>query len=262
MSEKSLESPAPAPATAPALYRRLRHLLTHKYAPSVLGAASFAESIISPLPPDALLAPMAVTNPHRAYSLAFLTCVFSVLGGIVSYMIGAFFMDYFGWALVDFYQMRDVVERSSQLWRDYGVFVVLIGSFSPIPYKIIALMSGVFVLDPLIFVVFSFIGRGGRFFLVAFLCKTWGFRAEQFLLRQIMRSGLRSAMSLFFLASFMILSVVWFFELVLGIAPCPICEWQRWPYYGALLLGATSLFAMRAKWFIFGRCCFQPLYLR
>ena len=226
----------------PPLYRRLRRAIAHRHAAWVLGAASFAESIISPLPPDFLLAPMAVATPERAFRLALLTTLTSVLGGIGGYLVGAYFMDYFGWPIVDFYQLRAHFETLTEWLKNYGAAIVLIGAVSPIPYKAIAILSGIVLLNPALFIILGLIGRGARFFAVAALCRLWGAKAEAFLIKRIVQSDLRGAVSLIFLCALAVLAAAFYFEYVKDLAPCALCLWQRWPYYAVLTLCFAALF--------------------
>ena len=210
-----------------------------------------AESIISPVPPDALLAPMAVATPERAWRLAALTTLFSVLGGVAGYLIGVFFMDYIGWALVDFYGLRRHFASFENMYQSYGIAVVLIGAFTPIPYKVIAITSGIASLNPFIFILFSVIGRGTRFFIVAAVCRFWGPAAEELFLRLAFGASsdrntgkgiLRQRILLILAGSSFVLLGAYYFEYIAGLAPCELCEWQRWPYYAVIALTSLALF--------------------
>ena len=144
-----------------------------KYAVSVLSTISFVESFIFPIPPDLLLIPLSISNPKRAYYFAMLTTFFSVLGGVVGYLIGIYFSDFFlntlGWMLDE-----KSVEITTQWMAEWGVMVVLISGFSPIPYKIFTVASGVTGLAFIPFLIASFLGRGMRFFLISFIISKGG----------------------------------------------------------------------------------------
>lgn len=166
------------------LYQRVMGWAGHKRAPAYLSALSFAESSFFPIPPDVMLAPMALRVPQRAFWFAFLTTLFSVLGGLAGYAIGYFAFDSLSAWL-----------ESSKYWGEYlhardwftqwGVWIIFIAGFSPIPYKLFTITAGVMVQPLLPFVIASLIGRGSRFFLVAGLLKYLGLRIEPMLLKYI-----------------------------------------------------------------------------
>ena len=149
-----------------------------RYAVSVLSTMSFVESFIFPIPPDLLLIPLSISNPKKAYYFAMLTTIFSVLGGVVGYLIGIYFSDLFlntlGWMLDE-----KSVEITTQWMAEWGVMVVLISGFSPIPYKIFTVASGVAGLAFIPFLIASFLGRGMRFFLISFIISKGGNNLEK-----------------------------------------------------------------------------------
>lgn len=167
-----------------ALYGRVMRWARHPRAPWYLGGLSFAESSFFPVPPDVMLAPMALSQPHRAMSYAALTTVASVLGGILGYLIGI-------WA----FEWIEPLLRSAGYWEKYeqardwfeqwGFWAVFIAGFSPIPYKVFTIAAGTLVMPFLPFVVASVIGRGSRFFLVAGLLAWGGERMERALHRYV-----------------------------------------------------------------------------
>ncbi len=154
------------------LYGRAMQWARHPRAPWYLGGLSFAESSFFPIPPDVMLAPMALAKPDRAMGYAFLTTVTSVAGGILGYVIGAFFFELIEPLLRDAgYWMK--FEQARHWFDDYGFWAILIAGFSPVPYKVFTVAAGAMAMLFLPFVLASFIGRGMRFFLVAGLMK-WG----------------------------------------------------------------------------------------
>ena len=156
----------------------------HKNAPSILSMLSFAESSFFPIPPDVMLAPMAMRIPDKAFWFAFLTTVFSVLGGIAGYAIGYFAFD----LIADWMQTTKYWEsylHAREWFTEWGVWVVFIAGFSPIPYKLFTITAGVMVQPLLPFILASFVGRGSRFFLVAGIVKYAGPRIEPMLLKYI-----------------------------------------------------------------------------
>lgn len=170
------------------IYNKCMKAAEHKRAPSILSALSFAESSFFPIPPDVMLAPMAMRLPHKAFWFAFLTTLFSVLGGIAGYAIGYFAFDQISeWLQTTKYWGSYTHARE---WFDqWGVWIVFIAGFSPIPYKLFTITAGVMVQPLLPFIIASFIGRGSRFFLVAGIVKFAGPRIEPMLLKYIERLG-------------------------------------------------------------------------
>lgn len=167
------------------LYEKVLTWASHPRAPWYLGALSFAESSFFPIPPDVMLAPMALSKPHNAWRLAFLTTVTSVLGGLAGYFIGYFLFEEIGQPLIDLYNAQEKFDLARQWFDEYGVWVVFIAGFSPIPYKLFTVTSGVLTLALLPFLAASAIGRGARFFLVAGLIYWGGERFADFLKRRI-----------------------------------------------------------------------------
>lgn len=166
------------------LYQKALGYARHRRAVWYLAALSFAESSFSPLPPDVILAPMTLAQPRRAWKLAMLTTLASVLGGVFGYAIGYFFFSLVApwlqqWHYWDAY-------LTAKLWfQSFGFWTVLVAGFSPIPYKIFTLTAGTLGMNPLLFLLASAIGRGGRFFLVAGLIAWGGERLEQAIYRHI-----------------------------------------------------------------------------
>lgn len=231
----------------PPFYKRLRDMAAHRWAIWVLGGATIAESVISPLPPDFLLAPMVVARPEKAWGLAILTTICSVFGAVLGYLIGAFFMEQLGNGLVGLYNLQENLDVLTSWIQKYGAAIVFIGALSPIPYKAVAIMSGVALINPFLFIGLGLAGRGARFFAVAALCKYWGGAAEDFLLRGIVQSNRRNIVSLIFMAVVLVLAGVFFFEYVKGLPPCQLCLWQRIPYYVVAALTFISLFLFSEK---------------
>ncbi len=154
-------------------------------APYYLSLLSFIESFILPFPPpDVMLAPMALAKPARAMHFAALTLLFSVLGGLVGYMIGAFLFDLAEPLIIDWgYQAR--FQTVIEWFEEWGFWAVLVAGFSPVPYKIFTIAAGVLSLALLPFVLASIIGRGARFFLLAWCLAKFGPAIEPRLVRYI-----------------------------------------------------------------------------
>jgi|TARA_B110000908_G_scaffold120296_1_gene140991 membrane protein YqaA with SNARE-associated domain len=166
-----------------ALYQWTLRWAEHKFAPRILAMLTFAESIFFPIPPDVLLAPMVLAKPENAWKLASLTTVASVIGGVVGYSLGYLMFD--PWILpiiIDFgYQAR--FDKIMLWFAEWGVWVVFLAGFSPIPYKLFTVSAGFLHMAFLPFLFVSAIGRGMRFFLVAGIIK-WGGAPMETKLRQ------------------------------------------------------------------------------
>lgn len=164
------------------LYDRVIHWAGHRHAERYLVAMSFAESSFFPIPPDVLLAPMTVAQPQRGWRFAFLTTIFSVLGGAAGYTIGWFAIDLIE-PLLRSANYWEAYEEANRWFMNWGFAAVLIAGFSPIPYKVFTIAAGALNMLLPVFLVASFIGRGARFFLVAGLL-IWGGEPMQRRLKQ------------------------------------------------------------------------------
>ena len=149
------------------------------FAPWIMGAVSFVESSIFPIPPDVMLIPMSLARPDRAYYFAFLCTWTSVAGGVVGYAIGALLYDSVGQWLITLYGYGDKVDAFRQAYAEYGMWIILLKGLTPIPYKIVTITSGFAGYNLPLFILFSVIARAGRFFLLAFLLHRYGDRARQ-----------------------------------------------------------------------------------
>ena len=167
------------------LYRMVLDWAAHPNAPRYLGMLSFAESSFFPVPPDVMLAPMVLSRPDRAWYFAAITTFASVLGGLLGYAIGYFLFEELGQPLIDLYHAQDRFDTVKLWFDEYGVWVVFLAGFSPIPYKLFTVTSGVLSLALLPFALVSAIGRGARFFLVAGLLFWGGERFASFLEQKI-----------------------------------------------------------------------------
>ena len=163
------------------LYDKVLVWSRHRHAERYLGALSFAESSFFPIPPDVMLAPMVLAQRQRAWWLAALTTLTSVIGGVAGYLIGRFLFDQIGQPVVELYHAQEKFEHVKALFLEYGIWIVFIAGFTPIPYKLFTITSGVMSMALLPFVLASAIGRGARFFLVAGLLYFGGERFESFL---------------------------------------------------------------------------------
>ena len=148
------------------------------FAPWIMGAVSFVESSIFPIPPDVMLIPMSLARPDRAYYFAFLCTWTSVAGGVVGYAIGALLYDSVGQWLITLYGYGDKVDAFRQAYAEYGMWIILLKGLTPIPYKIVTITSGFAGYNFWMFVGLSFVARGIRFYLLAFLLHRYGPQAR------------------------------------------------------------------------------------
>jgi membrane protein YqaA with SNARE-associated domain len=151
------------------------------HAALILGCVSFAESSFFPVPPDAMLIPMALARPDRAFFFAALCTATSVAGGILGYFIGAELYATAGQWLIHLYGYGDKVDAFRDAYAHYGAWIILLKGLTPIPYKIVTITSGFAGFNFGLFIVLSVITRGARFYLVAFLLNRYGDRARHVL---------------------------------------------------------------------------------
>jgi membrane protein YqaA with SNARE-associated domain len=148
------------------------------YALWLMGLVSFVESSFFPIPPDAMLIPMSLARPERAWTYATLCTVTSVAGGVLGYAIGAYLYDTVGHWVISLYGYGDKVEAFREAYARWGSLIILIKGLTPIPYKVVTITSGFAGYDIRLFVLLSFVTRGMRFFLTAFLLSRYGPRAR------------------------------------------------------------------------------------
>jgi membrane protein YqaA with SNARE-associated domain len=171
------------------MYEQCLKWAQHKFAIYYLAGLSFLESIIFPIPVDVILAPMVLADRSKAMKLAAITTIFSVLGGVVGFALGWFLLDSVIYPLVIEYGFQTSFDKASVWFKDYGVWVVFIAGFSPIPYKVFTLTAGGLQMAFLPFVIASLVGRAGRFFLVAAIIYYGGPTIESKLKRYVDQIG-------------------------------------------------------------------------
>lgn len=147
----------------------------------ILAIVSFTESVIVPLPPDLLLIPMALTQRKKALHFAFICTVSSVLGGIVGYFLGYYFMDYVGMPIINFYNLTEEYAVIKEWYDTYSAWAVAAAGLTPIPYKLCTLSAGAFQVNFWIFLIASVLSRGLRFFAIAGMIYLFGDRVRYFL---------------------------------------------------------------------------------
>jgi membrane protein YqaA with SNARE-associated domain len=148
------------------------------YALWLMGLVSFVESSFFPIPPDTMLIPMSLARPDKAWTYATLCTLTSVAGGVLGYAIGAYLYDTVGHWLIGLYGYGDKVEAFRDAYARWGTVIILLKGLTPIPYKIVTITSGFAGYNIWLFVICSFVARGMRFYLTAFLLNRYGARAR------------------------------------------------------------------------------------
>ena len=167
------------------LYHRVLALAASPRAPLWLAVISFAESSFFPIPPDALLVPMAIARPDRAWRLALICTIASVLGGIFGYYIGYALFDVLAAPLLRAYHYEAAFARFKDTYAEWGLWVILVKGMTPIPYKLVTIASGAASFNFPLFVAASVVTRGARFFLVATLLHFYGEQVRDFIERRL-----------------------------------------------------------------------------
>jgi membrane protein YqaA with SNARE-associated domain len=167
------------------LYQKLRAVAASDKAEPALALVSIAEASFFPIPPDIMLLPMVTIRPERAWRFAAVATIASVIGGILGYLIGMFLMDSIGKPLLDFYKYGDKLDAYNAAFAQYGLMIILIKGFTPIPFKLVTIASGMAHFNLAIFIAASVVTRGARFFLVAGLAKKFGPSIEPFIEKQL-----------------------------------------------------------------------------
>jgi membrane protein YqaA with SNARE-associated domain len=162
-------------------YRKLEKLAHHPRAAWVLFGVAFAESSFFPIPPDAMLIPLVLTNRERAWWFAAICTAGSVAGGLAGYAIGAWLYDTLGHWLVEAYGLGPQIETFRQAYAHYGAWIILIKGLTPIPYKLVTIASGLAGYSLPMFLLLSVIVRGGRFFALTALLTAYGEPIRQFI---------------------------------------------------------------------------------
>jgi len=167
------------------LYLRTLALAASPRAPWWLAAIAFAESSFFPIPPDALLIPMALARPDRAWRLALVCTLASVTGGALGYCIGYAVFDQLARPLIAFYGYGPGFAAFQAMYAQYGLWIILIKGLTPIPYKIVTIASGAAHFDFAVFMAASVVTRGARFFAVAALLRFFGAPVRAFIERRL-----------------------------------------------------------------------------
>ena len=160
------------------LYKKCLELAAHKSSKYYLALVSFVESSFFPIPPDIMVIPMVISKKKDFIKIFFIATIFSVLGGILGYFLGAFFFD-IGIQIMSFYGYDDeLTSLKDSLINSKGFYawlgILFLAGFTPLPYKVFTIASGLIGFNILIFIIISLISRGLRFFIVSYLSYKFG----------------------------------------------------------------------------------------
>ena len=167
------------------LYKKCLDLAAHKSSKYYLAVVSFSESSFFPIPPDVMIIPMVISRKNDFIKIFLITTIFSVMGGMLGYLIGAFFFE-FGTNIMNFYNYEDKLSNIKEnLINSDGFYawlgILFLAGFTPLPYKVFTIASGLIGFNFLIFVFISFISRGLRFFIVSYLSYKFGDKFNHFM---------------------------------------------------------------------------------
>ena len=156
------------------LYDRVLQWAGHRHALPALGVVSFLESSVFPIPPDVMLIPMVLANRQRAFTIALVCTVASVLGGLLGYAIGYWFIETAGAWVIRTYGLEGGWAEFRAGFERWGIWIILIKGLTPIPYKLVTIACGAAHFDLVTFVWASMLTRGLRFYIVATLLWRYG----------------------------------------------------------------------------------------
>ena len=160
------------------LYQKSLHFAAHKNSKIFLAIVSFVESSFFPIPPDVMIVPMVVAKKNDYLKIFLVATVFSTLGGVLGYLIGSYFLD-IGMSVVGFYGYEDkVLNLKDSLTKGTGLYIWLatlfLAGFTPLPFKVFTITSGMIGFNLFIFFLICLISRGLRFFIVSYLSFKFG----------------------------------------------------------------------------------------
>ena len=160
------------------LYNKCLKLAAHKSSNYFLAIISFLESSFFPIPPDVMIAPMVIAKKNKFVKIFLIATIFSVLGGMVGYILGAYFFD-LSMSIVEFYGYEDKVSYlKNTLTQGEGFYtwlaILFLAGFTPLPYKVFTIVSGILSFNFPIFILISLLSRGLRFFIVSYLSFKFG----------------------------------------------------------------------------------------
>ena len=170
------------------LYKKCLDMAAHKSSKYYLAAVSFIESSFFPIPPDIMVIPMVISKKGDFFKIFLITTIFSVLGGILGYLIGAFFFDLSTEVMTIYGYENKLSSLKSSLINSEGFYawlgILFLAGFTPLPYKVFTISSGLIGFNIIIFILISLISRGLRFFIVSYLSYKLGDLFTQFMEKQ------------------------------------------------------------------------------
>ena len=167
------------------LYRKCLDLAAHKSSKYYLAVISFIESSFFPIPPDVMVIPMVISKKDEFLKIFLIATIFSVFGGLLGYLIGAFFFD-IGMQVMTLYGYEEkLISLKNNLMNSDGFYawlsILFLAGFTPLPYKVFTIASGLIGFNIIIFIIVSLISRGLRFFIVSYLSYKFGNLFTQFM---------------------------------------------------------------------------------
>lgn len=167
------------------LYDWTISLAEHRFALWALAFVAFVESSVFPIPPDVIMIPMIIARPNKAFLIATICLVSSVLGGLLGYFIGAQLFETVGRPVLEFYGKDSYFDEFATRYNAWGAWAVLMAGITPFPFKVITILSGATALNLPVFIIAAIIARGLRFFIVAALLWKFGQPIRDFIERRI-----------------------------------------------------------------------------
>ena len=167
------------------LYKKCLELAAHKSSKYYLALVSFLESSFFPIPPDVMVIPMVISKKNDFIKIFLIATIFSVLGGVLGYFLGLFFFD-IAMQIMSFYSYENkLIDLKNNLINSEGFYawlgILFLAGFTPLPYKVFTIASGLISFNVIIFILISLISRGLRFFIVSYLSYKFGYLFTDFM---------------------------------------------------------------------------------
>lgn len=181
-------------------YENTKALARHKHATPLLAFIAFIESVIFPIPTAIMFAPMVQADHSKAYRLATICAVFSILGGIAGYGLGWFAYETIAQPMLEKIGKLDSVAKFQDMADEYGALAVFGAGLTPFPYKVITILSGALKINFGVFIIASILARFAQFFLIAAIIRKFGNQAETFM---------KEKFGLFTIIAFVVLAILY-----------------------------------------------------